>query len=178
MHIDLHAEDPLEIRFDETLSARDLALEESEGIDVRSLAVRGRGVRTSPGEVALEGTLEARLELRCVRCLEPFEHALSASFELILVADEPSAEEDDEREVDDREALLFVAAEGRVELRDVVREQVYLNLPQKPLCRPDCRGLCPTCGADRNRLECGCRSEEIDDRLAPLLELKNKLRGS
>jgi len=141
MHIDLHAEGPDEIRFDESLSARDLALDESEQIDVRSLSVR-------------------------------------SSFELILIADEPSAEGDDEQQVDDREALLFVAAEGRVELRDVVREQMYLNLPLKPLCRPDCRGLCPTCGADRNRLECGCRSEEIDDRLAPLLELKNKLRGS
>ena len=178
MHIDLHAEEPLEFRFDESLSGRDLALEESEDIDVRALAVRGRGMRTGAGEVALEGALDARLELRCVRCLEPFEHALRSSFELILVADEPAAGEDEERETDDREALLFVAAEGHVELRDVVREQVYLNLPQKPLCRADCRGLCPTCGVDRNRLECGCRSGEIDDRLAPLLELKNKLRGS
>lgn len=178
MHIDLHADEPVEFGFDESLSTGDLALDDSEDIGVLALSVRGRGMRTDPGEVALEGTLDARLELRCVRCLEPFEHPLRSSFELILVADDPDAGADEEREVDEREALLFVAAEGRVELRDVVREQVYLNLPQKPLCRPDCRGLCPTCGADRNRLECGCRSEEIDDRLAPLLELKNKLRGS
>ena len=178
MHIDLHAEEPVEIHVDESLSADDLALDELEEIEVRDLSVRGRGLRTGPGEVSLSGTVDARLGLRCVRCLEPFEHSMSSAFELILVADEPADEADEEQAVDDREALLFVAAEGRVELRDVVREQLYLNLPQKPLCRPDCRGLCPTCGADRNRLECGCRSEEVDDRLAPLLELKNKLRGS
>ena len=50
------------------------------------------------------------------------------------------------------------------------RDQVRLAL-----CRPDCRGLCPTCGVDRNRLECACRTEEPDPRLAPLLEIRRKL---
>ena len=72
----------------------------------------------------------------------------------------------------------YLAEGGRAELDVIASEQIYLNLPLKPLCREDCQGLCPTCGANRNRLKCGCRSEELDPRLAPLLELKKKLDGS
>ena len=52
----------------------------------------------------------------------------------------------------------------------LVEEQLQLELPMKPLCRPDCRGLCPRCGADRNSAPCDCR-EEGDERLAKLKSL-------
>jgi uncharacterized protein len=178
MVIDLNADEPVDFRFDEVLDVATSDLDGGDEFSVLDLRVRGRGVREQPGQVALGGVLDARLRLRCVRCLESFEESIRSRFELILVPEASATETEGERETEEREALLFYGAEGRVELVDVAREQVHLNLPLKPLCRPDCRGLCPTCGADRNRLECACRSEQIDVRLAPLLELKNKLRGT
>ena len=54
----------------------------------------------------------------------------------------------------------FTAAEldpdGRIDLVALAREQLELAVPMKPICRPDCRGLCPTCGADRNSEPCAC----------------------
>ena len=58
-----------------------------------------------------------------------------------------------------------------IDLGEVMREQFFLALPMKPLCRPECKGLCPICGANRNRQECGCREEWVDPRLAGLKNL-------
>jgi uncharacterized protein len=73
------------------------------------------------------------------------------------------------------DATLFYADRGRVDLREIAREQIHLNLPLKPVCHAGCAGLCPTCGANRNRIECSCRPAEGDPRLAPLLALKKKM---
>jgi len=57
-------------------------------------------------------------------------------------------------------------------LEDVLKEQVLLDLPMKLLCRPDCQGLCPQCGQDRNVVNCGCPPDARQDRWAPLARLK------
>ena len=66
----------------------------------------------------------------------------------------------------------------RLDLGEVVREQVLLALPLKPLCREDCRGLCPRCGQNRNLGPCGCPPPEEpgDPRLEPLRKLVDKNR--
>ena len=66
----------------------------------------------------------------------------------------------------------------RLDLGEVVREQVLLGLPLKPLCREDCQGLCPRCGKNRNAGPCGCtpEEEEGDPRLEPLRKLFDKKR--
>jgi uncharacterized protein len=56
----------------------------------------------------------------------------------------------------------------------MVTEQLYLGLPLKPICSPDCRGLCPSCGANRNTDPCDCADEPIDPRLAPLLRFRQR----
>jgi uncharacterized protein len=55
-----------------------------------------------------------------------------------------------------------------------MREQFFLTLPMKPLCRPDCQGLCPVCGKNRNREQCDCKAEWVDPRLAELRKLLDK----
>ena len=71
------------------------------------------------------------------------------------------------------EDLSFSFYEGdEVNLAPLVRETLLLALPTKPLCREDCRGLCPRCGANRNGAECGCREEWRDPRLEVLRTLK------
>jgi len=133
---------------------------------------------TRPGTEGLEltGRVEARVSLRCSRCLESFETGLAAEFSLVLV---PDAVEfgPGEAEVNASEAALFYAEGGRVDLRAVATEQIDLNLPLKPVCGPSCAGLCSSCGANRNRIECSCRREDVDPRLAPLLDLLERNKG-
>ena len=57
---------------------------------------------------------------------------------------------------------------------EIVAEQILLGQPLKPVCREDCAGLCQTCGVNRNRIKCGCRRDEVDPRLAPLLDIKDR----
>ena len=97
-------------------------------------------------------------------------------FRLILVPDGTEFGQSDQN-LDPEQALVFYADEGRADLDQIAREQIYLSLPLKPICAPDCAGLCATCGGNRNRIQCGCRSTEVDPRLAPLLELKKRLGG-
>ena len=64
------------------------------------------------------------------------------------------------------------------ELEEIAVEQLYLNLPLKPICTPSCKGLCAECGTNRNLGGCTCVTEDVDPRLAPLLPFKRKLQGS
>jgi hypothetical protein len=67
-----------------------------------------------------------------------------------------------------------LAIRGGADLSEIAAEQIYLGLPLKPVCKNDCRGLCPVCGVNRNLEECACVGEEIDPRLAPLLAFKRR----
>jgi uncharacterized protein len=135
--------------------------------------------RARPGRRGLElsGTFHTTVRQRCSRCLEPFEGPLRVTFDLTVVSEAVEFGAG-ERRMDPDDARLFYADRGKVDLREVVREQILLELPLKPVCGPECAGLCPTCGANRNRIECSCRSAEVDPRLAPLQALKNRGRGS
>ena len=67
--------------------------------------------------------------------------------------------------------LVSYYREGTIDLKEDVREAIILAFPLKPLCRPECRGLCPHCGRNLNEEKCECREEKIDPRLAKLKEL-------
>ena len=84
---------------------------------------------------------------------------------------------EDDAGADDEESIL-VAPEGKIGLEEIAEEQLYLNLPLKPICRESCKGLCPTCGTNRNLGACTCATEDVDPRLAPLLTFKRKLQSS
>jgi len=64
-----------------------------------------------------------------------------------------------------------VSDDGWLDLTPLLREQAWVALPMKPLCRPDCKGLCPQCGANLNLESCTCESVKIDPRLALLKDL-------
>jgi len=172
MVIDLSRFDPDGIAFDEPLRPAELPVDGGPPVVVVSGRLTGTAERGERG-IELRARFDARVRLGCSRCLEPYETDLGADVELTLVPDAVELAAEDS-EVSEADALLFYAEAGRVELDAVAREQIYLNLPLKPVCRADCRGLCPTCGENRNRIECGCRSEGVDPRLAPLLEFKKR----
>ena len=124
----------------------------------------------------LVGTVTSELELLCSRCLEPFRLAVAAPFDLrYLPASDVSS--DAEREVDHEDLETSYYENDAVDLNELLREQFYLALPMKPLCRDDCRGLCPQCGTNLNTGTCGCAPVWEDPRLSPLKGL-GKIRES
>jgi uncharacterized protein len=124
-------------------------------------------------KVRLTGRVTATLELDCSRCVEPFAIPVDARFDMIFL---PLAENkgDEEREVKEDDLGVSYYRDDAIDLGEVVREQLYLALPMKPLCRQDCRGLCPVCGKNKNREECACQSEWVDPRLEPLKKLRER----
>jgi DUF177 domain-containing protein len=124
------------------------------------------------GQIRIEGHLETKIEMACARCLEPVLEEVSRSFDLLYSPIpkglKPEAEE---RLKEDDSEIAFFEGEG-IFLADVLREQVLLALPMKVICQSDCRGLCPSCGANLNHEECRCETHAADPRLAPLARLK------
>ena len=113
------------------------------------------------------GRAVTTLELDCGRCLEPFPLPIDATFELRYVPAVENAGEG-EREIDEDDLTTAFYREGALDVIDLLREQFTLALPMKPLCDEACRGLCPECGANLNRTECGCTPKWEDPRLAAL----------
>jgi uncharacterized protein len=118
----------------------------------------------------LAGTVVATLELPCSRCLEPFTVPVNAAFDLrYLPQSANTGGEEDEVEEDDLTASFY--RDDAIDLRQLIEEQFYLALPMKPLCRPDCKGLCPECGVNRNLETCDCQTRWEDPRMAGLKAL-------
>jgi uncharacterized protein len=84
-------------------------------------------------------------------------------------ASRETTERESEIAVSDMDQSLVIG--GRIDLREVVREQILLALPEQVLCREDCRGLCAKCGGNRNLINCSCDRDEIDPRWAALKNL-------
>src|SRR5262245_5868111 len=126
-------------------------------------------------EIVLRGTVAAPATVECSRCLAGFEDTVTVPFSLIVHrvdADSPML-----RDGMDEEGIRFVSRSATsVELRDEVRSTLILALPISPICREDCRGLCPACGNDLNERECGCVRTEADPRWSALDALRNKQR--
>ena len=143
--------------------------------------------------VILEARVSSLMEVTCGRCLEPFTVPVYVDVTTRFVPPEAfakvteetaaragrlkagTAHEDDEEALEGAEGDVLGLAEYRdekIDLGEVVREQLYLALPMKPLCREDCKGLCAVCGGNRNREACTCQQEWVDPRMAALKELK------
>lgn len=119
-------------------------------------------------EYRLVGRLTTRLEVPCSRCLEPFEVPVDAAIDLRYL---PQALAGDREEDPDDDPTTAFYADDRIDLGQLVREQCYLTLPMKPLCREDCRGLCAVCGTNLNSETCSCSPRWVDPRLAGLQAL-------
>jgi uncharacterized protein len=158
--------------FEHELELGDLEGAGPERMMVRGARLSGEAERSDRG-IDLEAHLDATVVVGCSRCTEPFAIPLSTDFSLTLVPEAERTEQDD-REVGDEEVRFFYTQEGKADLSSMAAEQIYLNLPLKPICHDTCKGLCPVCGVNRNIEECACSSESVDPLLAPLLKFKTR----
>jgi uncharacterized protein len=119
-------------------------------------------------ELFFEGELTAVTAASCARCAEEFVTPSTRAFRYILVPRALVSNGDEAG--DDLEFSVYDSDE--VDLTPLVQEQVLLALPTRPLCKEDCRGLCPQCGINLNEHQCDCRTSQFDTRLAVLRTLK------
>jgi len=121
-------------------------------------------------ELFFEGELEASTGALCARCAEEFDSEIERPFRFIMTPRSMADEIGAAAEPDDGEYGVYDGDE--VDLSPLIREEVLLALPTRPLCREDCRGLCPRCGTNLNQDECRCPEPAGDPRLAVLRSLK------
>lgn len=119
----------------------------------------------------LKGALAGSLNARCDRCLESFELDSRFRFETFF-ASPVNDDDNDETELAEEDMEVdFVKGEA-IDLRDILREQIYLSLSVKLICHSDCQGICPTCGVNLNTGQCGCQQESGHPGFAKLKNLK------
>lgn len=115
-------------------------------------------VRNRAGALVLEAELKARLFLTCDRCARAFERDKSVKYETLLA---------DHLEDEDSDEIVLLDGDAQLDLDELMTDVFILSLDTKNLCKEDCRGLCPGCGADLNTEPCRCK-KETDPRLAGL----------
>jgi uncharacterized protein len=121
-------------------------------------------------EIFVSGTLDAVTTAACSRCAEEFDLPSQRRFRYILAAKAIGNEKDFALKAEDLELSFYQGDE--IDLSPLIREQGLLALAERPLCHEECRGLCPQCGANLNKGDCGCIAGQLDPRLAMLRSLK------
>jgi len=122
--------------------------------------------------VTLDISVETALDLGCGRCLEPFTLPVRSGFRYTLV---PSRKQEAQKEeLSDEDVSFSYYQDDLIDLDALVYEQIMLQVPMKPLCAEDCRGICPQCGAGLNTATCQCRPGAVDRRLEALKNFKAK----
>lgn len=126
-----------------------------------------RGPHDVVDDIRLRAHIEGPFELLCARCLDTIAYQADLDFDLIFRPAGADAEPG-ERAISEAETEIGYYDKSGLLLEDAVREQVLLSLPDRSLCREECKGLCPTCGANLNEAECTCGGLSPDPRWAAL----------
>ena len=139
--------------FDKVQLGEDLELRPFEGLVTID--------RTHQG-LFIQGHFSGGIPLGCVRCLADFHHDLRWEFSELYAFNKKSV----------TESGLILADDAHIDLQPLLREYALLEVPINPICKPDCKGLCPECGENLNLTDCGHRPSEDN---SPFSALKNLL---
>ncbi|MAU10153.1 MAG: hypothetical protein CL607_10050 [Anaerolineaceae bacterium] len=110
--------------------------------------------------ILVQADLTVVVDTQCNRCLDTFEQELNIQLEELYAYPRPIGQSE-----------FYVGADTMLDLAPLLRAEVLIQMSHKTLCRPDCKGLCPTCGVNLNNEQCDCDHEYIDPRLADLKKL-------
>ncbi|HEX4283826.1 MAG TPA: DUF177 domain-containing protein [Terracidiphilus sp.] len=135
-----------------------------------------RGPREIVADIRLRGRFAGAFRVPCARCVEPVQIPLEAEFDLIFRPAEVDADAP-ERSITAPETEIGYYQGDSLLLEDVLREQVLLSLPARTLCKPDCKGLCPRCGNNRNLEACSCDEAPSDARWEALAGLRSRIKS-
>lgn len=159
------------IEFDQSFEPGEIDLADPALRQVSPLAAKGvaRLLPNSGGQIRLVGSYRVVIEADCDRCLGLARFVLSEPFDLFY---HPMVETTaEEVEIDEGAAeLAFYQGDGFL-LEEALRDQALLALPMQRVCREDCLGICPVCGADRNETPCQCREKPSEERWSALKKI-------
>jgi uncharacterized protein len=155
------------VSVDDSLSSDDPVWVDGDAVPSAPIRVKGRLSSAGPGRFYWHGSIEGDVTLACRRCLGEASGHVSEEAHLIFA--EPGAEGVE----DDPDVFLLDERSSELDLRPALREQWLLTVPGYALCRDDCKGLCPTCGAELNLGACDCAQSAGDPRWTAL----HKMRG-
>ncbi|MCP3959813.1 MAG: DUF177 domain-containing protein [bacterium] len=154
----------------ETLELAVGDLNRSELMALGAVEYRGRINPTYEGFL-FRVALSYEQTLRCMRCLAPVTESTSSEVDLLIHTGAKVT--DEELELQEADLGVLVLEDLELDTRPILIEQIQLGIPMKPLCKDDCAGLCPSCGADCNAGPCGCE-KAVDPRWAGLAGLKSQ----
>ena len=129
-------------------------------------------ITRSGDTIFIRGSLDATLGMDCSRCLEPARLEVGGSFAYTLLPAQTETRDDLELRAEDLEIGSYQG--DFIDVAPLICEQIVLMTPMKVLCTQECKGLCPHCGVNRNRVLCHCQADIVDDRLAVLKKFKVK----
>jgi uncharacterized protein len=132
-------------------------------LNLKNLIGTVRITRTAQG-LLVQVKMLAVTQAECVQCLADFEQSLEIDFTELYAFTSNSV----------TESGLYVPENGLLDLAPLIRDEMFLAIPISPVCKPDCKGLCPICGENLNETTCHHEEESIDLRLNSLKELFQK----
>jgi uncharacterized protein len=161
MIIDFSRQIEKEIRFANNYAPDKIDLDDETARVVGDLRVSGTARKQS--EIArVKGTICGQIEVACSRCLQSAAIDLKINFENEFVTLEVYEQSETDRELSAADLDVSIYDGEKIDLNEIVREQILLNLPAQQLCSENCRGLCPRCRTNKNQILCDCETSEID----------------
>jgi uncharacterized protein len=133
--------------------------EEDPALEFSTAQIKGKVRLEKHGrDILVRGHLQGHLQLACSRCLENFVLPVEGDFDLLLApGPEQISSQDEELTAADLDVDYYSGE--LLDLGAILREQIILLMPLKPLCTEECQGLCPRCGAVLNQEKCACKKE-------------------
>jgi uncharacterized protein len=118
-------------------------------------------------QIILNSETKIKAVIICDRCSEEYNQGIKSEYKMVYLL---RGTEEENESID----VVYLNADAdKINIKDDVRDYALLAIPMKKLCTEDCKGLCYKCGKNLNEVACDCNENEIDDRLKPLLKLKN-----
>jgi len=133
-----------------------------------------RLVSSALGEIRIRGKLNAEMEAPCDRCVETALCSVDTPFDLLYYPAE-HLQGRAEEEIHEGDSDVAYYEGNRLELSDVLREVVLLAMPMQLVCSESCKGICPSCGQNRNVQPCACQAPAADDRWSKLKSFRSEI---
>ncbi|MFZ5352610.1 MAG: YceD family protein [Bacillota bacterium] len=118
------------------------------------------------GKIEVELNISAKIEMICSRCMESYVHNISTTSYFTFARTVNN---------DDTECHLYKGES--IDITDLVLNEIAAEIPMKPLCNTQCKGLCPKCGINKNITDCTCKTDTVDSRLQILSKLLEEEQG-
>ncbi len=153
--------------FDETIQ---IELDDESARLIEPVRMFGE-LKKGIAQIDVSGKLSAKSEIECSRCLNPLISTIDTDFKVAYILPEHYSSEK-ESELHGEDLAIAIYDGEKIDLAELAREQILLNLPTQVFCQENCQGLCQKCGANLNKTTCNCETKEIDPRWQSLRQLK------